>query len=803
MAKDKIEQKDVIDSSIPKTFAELNKELAISVKLMTDLTKTAIDLNKNFDPDNIQQVIDSQKEYNKVNEQSQEQNKETTETLEKLRKKIAQVNEEEERAKIALQEKRKAIRDSIKAQKDQSRETVKLTRELQKEVKTEREAAEQNKRLIKIRKEADTTTAKGAKQVALINKRIDKNNDLIKENASKLGKQKIEIGNYKDGIKDALAEQDFFGVSLNKISAGLKSGVGIVGAISAAVVGLGKAYASSARGAEDMARASDRLNSIAKSLGNSIADASGDVGIFDAFVRKLQTELLGLASTIESDLQVALLSQLRQLGILEKEQERQKKAQLDRAEVQRQIRDDERKSFEERKAANEELGNIINEREKDTVEFQEKILKNLQTLLSLDEGNLELQEQIKQVEFEIADAREEAQGFRSEQLMNDLAMSREFVANEIELQKTILEGRIASAKQGSAEEFNLRLQLIQKTRELELQAAGENEQLQKIAIEKAKNAADELSRVKIDARINENEDILELIEEQNEKELELLDEQLTTENELLIGKEEEKFQSIEELRQEDLAKQKQADEEKKASNKSYIDFAIGQAEQLSNSLFAFQSQELANQQMADIEKAKSRGASEEEIAAIEKKFAEKRKKAAITQAIINTALAVTNALNTQPFFPLGLIMAVLAGAAGAIEIATIKNAKFAKGTKDSGSQWIDATVGEKGTERINFADGTSMLTPDGATRMYLPPHSEVVPNHRLQQDLAEMQMIGRSRDIQRQDDDRRRREENDRLIKALKNRDETVINITEGGFYVMAKKGANRTKYIDRVYRGK
>ena len=67
MAKDRIESKDVISPSVTKSIEELNTELKKSVTLMSDLAKQAIDLNKAFSPTNIQQVVDSQKEYNKVN----------------------------------------------------------------------------------------------------------------------------------------------------------------------------------------------------------------------------------------------------------------------------------------------------------------------------------------------------------------------------------------------------------------------------------------------------------------------------------------------------------------------------------------------------------------------------------------------------------------------------------------------------------------------------------------------------------------------------------------------------------------
>lgn len=803
---DKISQSDVIDSSVLQSFQSLNKELIISVKLMTDLTKASIDMSKNFNPNNIQQVVASQAEYNKVSEDSQKQNKQTADTLEKLRQKIKEVNEEEERAKIAIQEKRKAIRDSIKAQKDQSKETVILTRELQKEIKTEKEAADQNKKLIKIRKEVDTTTAKGAKQVDLINEKIDKNNSLIKNNASGLEKQKIGIGNYKEGVTEALKEQEVFGLSINKIGGALKSGAGIVGAITAVLVGLGKAYASSARGAEDMARAHDRLNSITTKLGNSLADADGEGGFFDSVFRGIQQQLLGIASTIESDIIVGVKSTIRELGILEADQERQKKTQLDAAEQLRQIRDDERKSFEERKAANDELVNVINAREQETIAFQEKKLKNYKTLLAFDEGNIEIQREIKQIEFEIADAREEAQGLRSEQQANDLALSKEYAANEIELQKIILEGRIATVREGSLEEFKLKEELINKTKELELQAAGENEQLQQIAIEKAKNANDGLLReyknhlANLKAAQDEyNLEKLNSIVTQSKKEIESKLDADEAEFDLFVEQQEALTDvEIEEINKRAEARIK-ADEDKKRSVEEWTNYAIDEARNLSSSILNFLDSQISAQEAADIEKAESRGASEEEIAKIEEKAAKKRKNVALADAAIYTALAITKALFTSSTWVEGLIAAVLLAAEGALQIAAIENASFAKGTNDSGDDWLNATVAEKGREKVILKDGSSFYTPNKQSKMLLPPHSEIIPNHQLQNELAEVQAYG-NKSI-KSEDNKRQEELSRELIKTVKNKKETTLNITENGIGVTAKKGNNFYKYISRKYR--
>ena len=65
-------------------------------------------------------------------------------------------------------------------------------------------------------------------------------------------------------------------------------------------------------------------------------------------------------------------------------------------------------------------------------------------------------------------------------------------------------------------------------------------------------------------------------------------------------------------------------------------------------------------------------------AKLKKEAAKKQRDIALTQAIINTALSVTSALTTGPFI-VGLLLALVAAAMGAVEIATISSAQFAKG----------------------------------------------------------------------------------------------------------------------------
>ena len=83
---------------------------------------------------------------------------------------------------------------------------------------------------------------------------------------------------------------------------------------------------------------------------------------------------------------------------------------------------------------------------------------------------------------------------------------------------------------------------------------------------------------------------------------------------------------------------------------------------------------------------------------IRKKYAKKEKQLAVVKAIIGTALAVVNALQTQPIW-LGIAMSAVAAAAGAAEIATIKSTPLAKGGLAYGETF--ATIGEYAGARSN------------------------------------------------------------------------------------------------------
>jgi hypothetical protein len=77
--------------------------------------------------------------------------------------------------------------------------------------------AKANKQLRDERNKLDITSADGAKRIQELNKLIDENNDLIKQNSSNLEKQRMNVGNYKRGVTDALKELRIGGVNVGDV----------------------------------------------------------------------------------------------------------------------------------------------------------------------------------------------------------------------------------------------------------------------------------------------------------------------------------------------------------------------------------------------------------------------------------------------------------------------------------------------------------------------------------------------------------------------------------------------------------
>ena len=105
-------------------------------------------------------------------------------------------------------------------------------------------------------------------------------------------------------------------------------------------------------------------------------------------------------------------------------QQQQLQSQLD-AEIQRQIRDDVSKTFEERIQANEELAKILDKQLKEEKSIADERVRIAKLELDTNKDNIQLQEQYQKALLEQVDIEERIAGQRSEQLTNTNSLIKE------------------------------------------------------------------------------------------------------------------------------------------------------------------------------------------------------------------------------------------------------------------------------------------------------------------------------------------------------------------------------------------
>ena len=110
------------------------------------------------------------------------------------------------------------------------------------------------------------------------------------------------------------------------------------------------------------------------------------------------------------------------------------------AEKQRQIRDNETKSFADRIAANEELGKILEKQEKDMKSLANTRIAAAQFEADQNKGNIELQAALQDAINEKAAVEAQIAGFKSEQLTNQVTLERELAEVQKQIQEELLEG---------------------------------------------------------------------------------------------------------------------------------------------------------------------------------------------------------------------------------------------------------------------------------------------------------------------------------------------------------------------------
>ena len=357
----------------------------------------------------------------------------------------------------------KAIADSTKAKADEANRTELLNLALSAEVTSIKEAREQNSLLNRLRNEANATTTEGQEEIRKLNNALDANNEFIKENADAYLKQKINIGNYTQSIKDAILNGENLGDSLKETGKGFlgitKSALAFVatplGAFITLLAGLFALVSNAMSRSEDATNSLTRIFSIFTGVINKVLSALEPLGEFliDGLVMgfeavgKIAEKTMGiLADALEfvgwdsaSESVKGFTEEIKEASKssqdladkeaqLEKQQRKTQLIQLQyqkRAEELRQIRDAENVQIKDRIKANEDLGIVL----------QKQLTEELKIAkLALEVANVKIQQEGKKKDLldeqyealtRIADIEERITGQQSEQLVNRNSLLKE------------------------------------------------------------------------------------------------------------------------------------------------------------------------------------------------------------------------------------------------------------------------------------------------------------------------------------------------------------------------------------------
>jgi len=456
---------------VAKSFKEVNDSLKTTSKSQEQLnkkTKESEALKKEaLKNDNL--IIKNQKELEKLQQEAKKSAQQELKT-------------QQEREKLRQQKIR-----TQKAEQQQNKKTTKtvtnLIQELQKEIKTEREALEQNKKLREARKDLDTSTAKGEKQISLINKRIDQNTDLLKGNADAMTKQKINIGNYAsglDGLDDILGN---LSPSLSGATDGVK-GLGkqflkllanpivaLIAAIVAAITLLIKAFKRSQEGADTFAKAFTKITAAVDAVMGRITALSKAVfkfikgeSSFEELKDQAKDSFKGIRDEINQTIKAA--DRIFDLKVALEESTIAATSELSKlnqiAEEQAAISDDATRSFQERTKAAEESQKAILKAREIEVQLAKDALNILEQENDLKEQSGALTRELRQQEANLAaalidaesqliQARLESTRRRRELAQDDFEQQLDFLLDVADVRKTTNEKIIANDKKTAEE----------------------------------------------------------------------------------------------------------------------------------------------------------------------------------------------------------------------------------------------------------------------------------------------------------------------------------------------------------------
>ena len=203
-----------------------------------------------------------------------------------------------------------------------------------------------------------------------------------------------------------------------------------------------------------------------------------------------------------------------EVKLLEAEQKKLNFTYLNEQEIQRQIRDDVTKTFEERIEANDKLAESLNKQFEDEKAILDEKLRLARLESEANKDNIDLQAAVIEQESELADLQERINGFRSEQIVNRVALEQESKAVLDELKLAELSEREA--------EFEALKQDYEAKIELARLAGAETEAIEEQYLANKKALQGKYDQEEVDATLKKNQ-ALEKENDKKNKALELSD----------------------------------------------------------------------------------------------------------------------------------------------------------------------------------------------------------------------------------------------------------------------------------------
>lgn len=261
-----------------------------------------------------------------------------------------------------------------------------------------------NKELREERKKLNLNTEEGIKRANEINQAIDKNTQVIKNNSSALEKQRMNVGNYTNSIKDAAKEMNIMGVNVGGLTTKMASFANPLTAITAGLGLLGTAYASSTVGAKDLEYAQNQLAAATRIVTNEFASFFSSAEDGQGIISQMVDGLLGKLSpglSAASGMIAMAQEKLDDLGRDRLQIDAKANDLLEEnAELKTKLADSQ-VSYNEKVKIGAQIVDNLNTIDKERSKNANAELVQLRIMLALDQSNEQLQTRVLQKELEI------------------------------------------------------------------------------------------------------------------------------------------------------------------------------------------------------------------------------------------------------------------------------------------------------------------------------------------------------------------------------------------------------------------